>query len=318
VKLIFELWGEHPEIPRAEISCLGRVIDHRLQVAIVDIPDPGSVQRLAYTHRVMRYLGDCSATEESFIRMLTDLSLTSDQPFCGRVKKMDGSEMNLSTTQMERLIGTHIEGPVSVSAPEKVFRAIASGNRIYFGEVLWELDRGPYHERKPGNREFFHPGVMMPRMIRSLVNLANAMPGETVLDPFCGTGGTQIEAELIGCNAVGTDADPFMIQGTRLNLPGSKAAIADVRYLPFPDNSIDHVVSDLPYGQSVFIIGSALEELYQSALGEILRVTKPGMRSVIVTHRDIRPLVAEYFTICEYFEQRVHRSLTRRILVITH
>ncbi len=250
--------------------------------------------------------------------MLTDLSLTSDQPFCGRVKKMDGSEMSHSTTQMERLIGTHIEGPVSVSAPEKVFRAIASGDRIYFGEVLWELDRGPYHERKPGNREFFHPGVMMPRMIRSLVNLANAMPGETVLDPFCGTGGTQIEAELIGCNAIGTDADPFMIQGTRLNLPGSKAAIADVRYLPFPDNSIDHVVSDLPYGQSVFIIGSALEELYQSALGEILRVTKPAMRSVIVTHRDIRPLVAEYFTICEYFEQRVHRSLTRRILVITH
>jgi len=318
VKLIFELWGEHPDIPRAEISCLGRVIDHRVQVAIADIPDPESVQRLAYTHRVMKYLGECDANEESLVRMLTDLSLTSDLPFCGRVKKMEGSEMSLSTTQMERFIGTHIEGPVSVSAPDRIFRAIASGDRIFFGEVLWELDRGPYHERKPGNREFFHPGVMMPRMIRCLVNLANAMPGETVLDPFCGTGGTQIEAELIGCNVVGTDADPFMIQGTRLNLPGSKAAIADVRYLPFPDNSIDHVVSDLPYGQSVFIIGSALEELYQSALGEILRVTKPGMRSVIVTHRDIRTLVSEYFTICEYFEQRVHRSLTRRILVITH
>lgn len=318
MKLIFELWGEHPDIPRAEISCLGRVIDHRVQVAIADIPDPESVQRLAYTHRVMKYLGECDANEESLVRMLTDLSLTSDLPFCGRVKKMEGSEMSLSTTQMERFIGTHIEGPVSVSAPDRIFRAIASGDRIFFGEVLWELDRGPYHERKPGNREFFHPGVMMPRMIRCLVNLANAMPGETVLDPFCGTGGTQIEAELIGCNVVGTDADPFMIQGTRLNLPGSKAAIADVRYLPFPDNSIDHVVSDLPYGQSVFIIGSALEELYQSALGEILRVTKPGMRSVIVTHRDIRTLVSEYFTICEYFEQRVHRSLTRRILVITH
>lgn len=318
MKLIFELWGEHPDIPRAEISCLGIVSDHRLQVAIAEIPDPESVQRLAYTHRVMKYLGECSADEESFTRMLTELSLISDLPFCGRVKKMEGSEMSLSTTQMERLIGTYIEGPVSVSAPEKVFRAIASGDRIYFGEVLWELDRGPYHERKPGNREFFHPGVMMPRMIRSLVNLAHAMPGETVLDPFCGTGGTQIEADLIGCNAVGTDADPFMIQGTRLNLPGSKAAIADVRYLPFPDNSIDHVVSDLPYGQSVFIIGSELEDLYQSALGEIRRVTKPDMRSVIVTHRDIRPLVAEYFTICEYFEQRVHRSLTRRVLVITH
>lgn len=318
MKLIFELWGEHPDIPRVEISCIGRVTAHRVQVAVAEISDLKLVQRLAYTHRVMLYQGECSADEKSFIRMLSDLSLTSDLPYCGRVKKMDRSEMSLSTTQMERLIGTYIEGPVSVSAPERVFRAIASGDRIYFGEVLWELDRGPYHERKPGNREFFHPGVMMPRMIRSLVNLAHAMPGETVLDPFCGTGGTQIEAELIGCNAVGTDADPLMIKGTRLNLPESKAAIADVRYLPFPDNSIDHVVSDLPYGQSVFIIGSELEDLYQIALNEIRRVTKPGLRSVIVTHRDIRTLVSEYFTICEFFEQRVHRSLTRRILVVTH
>ncbi|MDD1729103.1 MAG: methyltransferase domain-containing protein [Methanospirillum sp.] len=318
MKLIFELWGEHPDIPRAEISCLGTVTDHRVQVAIADIADPVTVQRLAYTHRVMEYQGECSADEKSFINMLNCLNITTDQPFCGRVKKMDGSQMSLSTTQMERLIGTYIEGPVSVSEPKTIFRAIASGDRIYFGTVLWELDRGPYHDRKPGNREFFHPGVMMPRMIRSLVNLAHAMPDEIVLDPFCGTGGTQIESELIGCTAIGTDADPFMIQGTRRNLPGSQAAIADVRHLPFPDGSIDLIVSDLPYGQSVFIIGSGLDDLYQHALAEMLRVTKPRFRSVIVTHRDIRPLVARFFTICEYYEQRVHRSLTRRILVIMH
>jgi tRNA (guanine10-N2)-dimethyltransferase len=266
----------------------------------------------------MRYLGECQAEEEEFIRLLIDLELTSNLPFCGRVKKMEGTLLKSSTTHLERLIGTHIEGPVSVSNPSVVFRAIVSGDRIYFGEVIWELDRGPYHERKPGNREFFHPGVMMPRMIRSLINLAHAMPGEIVLDPFCGTGGTQIEADLIGCTAFGTDADPMMIKGTRRNLPGSQAAIADVRFLPFPDHSIDHVVSDLPYGQSVLIIGSGLEDLYRDALREIKRVTKTGGRSVIVTHRDIRPLVADVFSILEYYEQRVHRSLTRRVLVITH
>lgn len=318
MKLIFELWGEHPDIPRAELSCLGKVIDHRVQVAVADIPDTEEVQRLAYTHRVMRHLGECPADEESFIRMLTSLALISDKPFCGRAKKMDGSLMSVSTTRMECLIGSHIEGPVSLSDPKVIYRAISSGDRIYFGEVIWELDRGPYHDRKPGNREFFHPGVMMPRMIRALVNLAHVMPGELVLDPFCGTGGTQIEAEIIGCHAIGTDADPLMIKGTRRNLPESEAAVADVRHLPFPDNTIDHVVSDLPYGQSVFIIGSGLDDLYRDALAEMKRVTRPGLRSVIVTHRDIRPLVARYFSICEYFEQRVHRSLTRRILVVIH
>ncbi|PKL59297.1 MAG: RNA methyltransferase, partial [Methanomicrobiales archaeon HGW-Methanomicrobiales-4] len=233
MRLIFEFWGEHPDIPRAEVSCLGKVTDHRTQVAVAEIPDPGMLGRLAYTHRVMRYQGECHADEESFVRMLTDLDLIADRPFCGRVKKMEGHQMKTSSTHLEQLIGTHIHGQVSVSAPDMVYRAIISGDRIYFGEVIWEIERGPYHERKPGNREFFHPGVMMPRMIRALVNLSYAMPGEIILDPFCGTGGTQIEASMLGCQAIGTDADPLMIQGTRLNLPGSNAAVADVRNLPF-------------------------------------------------------------------------------------
>lgn len=316
MKLIFEFWGEHPDIPRAEIACLGTVIDYRLQVAVADVPNPESVSRLAFTHRVMQYLGDCPADEESFAEMLTELNLSAERPFCGRVKKMEGHTMQAPSTRLEALIGRTINGRVSVSSPEIMYRAVISGDRVFFGTVIWEIDREPYHQRKPGNREFFHPGVMMPRMIRALVNLAHAMPGEIVLDPFCGTGGTQIEAGMIGCRVVGTDADPFMIRGTRMNLPDSDAIVADVRYLPFPDSSVDHVVSDLPYGQSVLIIGSGLDNLYRNALAEIKRVTRPDKRSVIVTHRDIRPLVSEYFSIVEYFEQRVHRSLTRRILVI--
>jgi len=156
----------------------------------------------------------------------------------------------------------------------------------------------------------------MPRMIRALVNLSHAMPGEVVLDPFCGTGGTIIEAEMLGCCSLGSDADPLMIEGTRLNFPFSRAVTADVRNLPFPDHSVDHIVSDLPYGQSVLIIGSGLDDLYHHALSEMRRVVRPGKRSVIVTHRDIRPIVSGYFRIQEYYEQRVHRSLTRRILVI--
>ncbi|HWQ68258.1 MAG TPA: DNA methyltransferase [Methanospirillum sp.] len=316
MKLIFELWGEHPDIPRAEISCLGKVTDHRLQVAIADVNDPEQLSRLAYTHQVMRYLGECPADETSFITLLKELDLACDLPFCGRVKKMAGNRMDASTQSLERLIGQYVRGVVSVSAPQIRYRAIVSEDRLYFGEVIWEIERDPYHDRKPGNREFFHPGVMMPRMVRSLVNLAHAMPSEIVLDPFCGTGGTLIEAGMIGCHAVGTDADPFMIRGTRINLPGAEAFVADARHLPFPDRSIDHVVSDLPYGQSVMIVSDGLDNLYQEALSEIHRVTKPDSRSVIVTHQDIRPLVSQYLTIADFYEQRVHRSLTRRVLVL--
>jgi tRNA (guanine10-N2)-dimethyltransferase len=264
----------------------------------------------------MKYICECEATKDAFVQMLKNQNLVSDLPFCGRVKKMADSGMEASATELERLIGYYISGTVSVSHPDRIFRAVISDGRCYFGEIIWEIDRNPYHERKPGKRPFFHPGVMMPRMIRSLVNISGAMPGERVLDPFCGTGGTLIESELIGCLAIGTDADPLMIKGCRLNHQGALAAVADAGYLPFPDESIDHVVSDLPYGQSVLIIGSNLSDLYLQAFSEIKRIVKPGKRSVIVTHKDIQNMAEKFFSIIIQYEQRVHRSLTRRILVV--
>lgn len=316
MKLILELSGEHPDIPYAEIAAILPVYSARTQVVITEVSDPKILDRFAYTHLAMKYISECPATKEAFEKMLMDLDIRSDLPFCGRVKKMAECGMNASTAELERRIGYFIGGEVSVSSPQRVFRVVISDGWCYLGEVIWELDRGPFHKRKPGNRPFFHPGVMMPRMIRSLVNMSGAISGELVLDPFCGTGGTVIESELIGCRGIGTDADPAMIAGCIANYPQAMVAVADAAKLPFPDQSIDHVVSDLPYGQSVYIIGSDLTALYKEALSEIKRVVKPEKRSVIVTHRDIRDMAEVFFSVIAYYEQRVHRSLTRRILIV--
>ncbi|OQA59148.1 MAG: tRNA (guanine(10)-N2)-dimethyltransferase [Euryarchaeota archaeon ADurb.Bin294] len=316
MKLILELSGEHPAIPVEEVKAILPVFEQNTQVLIAEAPSIEIINRFAYTHAAMTYIGTCPADKESFIQMLKDLDITSPEPFCGRVKKMADHGMDTSSGELERLIGSYVKGQVSVSSPERVFRVVIVGGTCYFGELIWELDRSPYHTRKPGNRPFFHPGVMMPRMIRALINMSGALPGEWVLDPFCGTGGTLIEASLIGCNAAGTDADHEMIAGSRKNLSAAMAGVADARYLPFPDGSIDHVVSDLPYGQSVTIIGNGLNDLYHQALTEIKRVVKKGNHSVLVTHQDIRPLAYQHCEIIGYYEQRVHKSLTRRILVI--
>ena len=99
--------------------------------------------------------------------MLEDLDITSPEPFCGRVKKMADHGMDASSGELERLIGYHVKGRVSVSSPERVFRVVIAGGRCYFGELTWELDLSPYHTRKPGNRSFFHPVVMMARRIQA-------------------------------------------------------------------------------------------------------------------------------------------------------
>ncbi len=320
MKLILELSGENPTLPFAELGCVGTILDKRRQVAVIACPDPESTGRLAMTHTVLEYLGECRPEITAFEHLLRDLSLETEKSFAGRAKKVhDGCNRHNPCSQkgFERMIGTMISGPVDLENPETEFRAILSEDRCYFGRVLRSFSRGEYDARNPGKRDFFHPGVMMPRMARTLVNIAGVRSGDTVLDPFCGTGGILIEAELVGARALGSDFDPMMIGGSRLNAPESELLLADATRLPLDDRSVDAVVTDFPYGQSVCIRKpDTMDALYAGALDEIRRVLRPGRRAVVVTHRDISPIAAEFLTVVQRHEQRVHKSLTRRVLVL--
>jgi len=361
MKLLFELSGEHPDLPVAELECVGRVLDTRTQVAVAECPDPEAARRLALTHVVMEYLGECEPSKEAFAALLTDLAITTTKPFAGRVKKVHGSQMEAPQLDLEQLIGSLIAGPVSLRKPVEEYRAIASEDRCYFGRVLLRIDRGGFGSRSPMRRPFFHPGAMMPRMARTLVNISLIQPGERFFDPFCGTGGILLEAREIGacpgammprmaralvnisliqpgerffdpfCGTggilleareigaciLGSDFDPVMVTGCRQNLPESDVMIADATAVPICDHTLDAVVTDLPYGQSVRIRAESMNHLYDGSLAEIRRVLRPGRRAVVVTHRDITDIAACHFTILQAHEQRVHKSLTRRILVLS-
>jgi tRNA (guanine10-N2)-dimethyltransferase len=322
MKLIFELSGENPTLPLAELGCVGTVLDQRLQVAIVDSLDPDAAHRLAMTHGVLEYLGECEPDLAAFKDLLRDLSLETIQPFAGRARKIHGgcnSRNPCSQKEFERMIGSMISGPVSLKNPKVEYRAILSEDRCYFGKVLFTFDRSSFDARNPGKRDFFHPGVMMPRMARTLVNIAGIQQGDWMLDPFCGTGGILIEAYLLGARVIGSDFDPLMVLGSRQNLRGSDLMLADATHLPFCHHAVDAVVTDFPYGQSVCIKkADTMDRLYGDALEEIRRVLKKGKRDVVVTHRDISPIAAEYFRVVQRHDQRVHKSLTRRILVLAN
>jgi tRNA (guanine10-N2)-dimethyltransferase len=316
MKLLFLLSGEHPDLPWRELECVGTVTDRRTQVAVAECPDPAGTVRLAFTHLVMEYLGECGPHINDVRKMLAGLSIATPLPFSGRAKKIAGSALKASVGELERLIGTCIEGPVSLSEPEEEFRLICADDTCYFGRVILRIDRGAYDERRPGGRPFFHPGVMMPRVARALVNLALVRPGGILFDPFCGTGGILIEGEMVGAQPVGMDMDRFMIRGCRKNIRTSDLALGDAAHLPLRDGSADAVVTDLPYGQSVSIRAETIEDLYDRALAEMSRVLRPGRRAVVVTHRDISGIAGRHFAVLQNHGQRVHKSLTRRILVL--
>jgi DNA methylase len=61
-----------------------------------------------------------------------------------------------------------------------------------------------------------YKGKFHPQMIRAALNIIGLEPGETVLDPFVGSGTTALEAQLLGVNCVGLDASPLCVLQSRV------------------------------------------------------------------------------------------------------
>jgi DNA modification methylase len=55
-----------------------------------------------------------------------------------------------------------------------------------------------------------YPAMMIPQVARRLIRLY-ARPHETLLDPFCGSGTSLVEARLAGLNAYGIDLNPLAV-----------------------------------------------------------------------------------------------------------
>ncbi|MDD1721841.1 MAG: site-specific DNA-methyltransferase [Euryarchaeota archaeon] len=61
-----------------------------------------------------------------------------------------------------------------------------------------------------------YKGKFHPQMIRAALNICKLSPGDTVLDPFVGSGTTALEAQLLGIDFIGYDASPVCVMQSRV------------------------------------------------------------------------------------------------------
>ncbi len=63
-----------------------------------------------------------------------------------------------------------------------------------------------------------YKGRFYPQLAKVLMNYACIKKGDTVLDPFCGSGTTLVESFLFGANAIGIDINPiaFLLAKTKV------------------------------------------------------------------------------------------------------
>src|SRR5262249_393763 len=113
--------------------------------------------------------------------------------------------------------------------------------------------------------------------------------------PLCGAGTILAEAQAISNrdfarNALsfwGGDLDEASVRGTGANLKPAQPLLVrwDARRLPLPDQEVDCIISNPPFGKQ---LGKPQEisSLYGQLVREFQRVLKPGGRSVLLVADD--------------------------------
>jgi ubiquinone/menaquinone biosynthesis C-methylase UbiE len=113
------------------------------------------------------------------------------------------------------------------------------------------------------------------------LRLAGLQSGETFLDVAAGTGGLSIPAARLGARVTATDWSPAMIERFRARAAAegidADARVLDCHHLDLPDDSFD--VTGSQYG--VMLVPDQPQ-----ALREMVRVTKPGGRVLIIAYGD--------------------------------
>ncbi len=98
---------------------------------------------------------------------------------------------------------------------------------VALGPTVWVPDSAPM--RQSGTqRPVPRPEIALsPRLARTLLNLSGLKPGQTVLDPFCGSGTILVEALKRSLRCLGLDSRASRVQEARENLRWAIGGVTD-------------------------------------------------------------------------------------------
>jgi len=173
---------------------------------------------------------------------------------------------------------------------------------IGLGPTVWVPDSASMRERGTRKPTPHSDISMSPRLARVLLNLSGLRKGQTVLDPFCGSGTILAEAFVLSMRCLGLDAKINRVRDARENLgwlvgsvkdKGYDIRVGDARALPhiLQRSKVDAVVTEpllLPRIEARPKTSTATDlinhagEVYGDALASMVEVLRPGGRIVVV------------------------------------
>lgn len=181
-------------------------------------------------------------TLEQLEKQLKALRIVAPR-FCLTTRRIPKSQKGATPAKI--LVGDCITGNFFTDEPDLRLLLVvsASGYRVLIDEGLqdpeWLKAR-----HKPHNYM-----VALPvRMAQAMLNLT-LRPGDTVFDPFCGSGTIPLLAAWAGHQASGSDISPVCVSNARENIAhfGQHARLSIANAIE-TKTTADCIVSNLPYG----------------------------------------------------------------------
>ena len=225
-------------------------------------------------------------------------------------KVINLSKKKLDSPELEKVMGDMIskfsQARVSLDNSSLIIYLIFTDSQSFFGIS------NKFVKSKSPKKVKNHPHELDSKLSRVMINLAGFKEGNTVCDPFCGTGTTLLEAESMGINSIGIDFDKKMCEFSKRNLFenqfNSKVINADYSYLKKMPTKYDGIVTDLPYGRAS---KSSIQP--EKLLQNFVAIIPKKKRLVIMCKKgfekdlNLKP--------SKKYEIYRHKSLTRTILV---
>ncbi len=330
MKYLFELSKEHDSFSREEIISLlkaekidFKIIKSNEFVLIIEINNKKInkiYDRLSYTYYVDDFLFSSKPNLKKIIKLASDkipfFTGSIAIKYTNRSQKINSQDIVKSLAEVFTK-----KNKVDLENPDNEIRALITDNKIYVGQKIYNVNRSKFEKRKVQFRPFFSPISLHPKIARTLVNLSIVAKGETLLDPFCGTGGILIEAGLIGINIIGSDIQEKMVNGSKKNLEyynikNYNLFTTDIGSIDRYVKKVDSVVTDLPYGKSTTTKGEDMIDLYDRAFEKISKVLKKDRYAVIgLSDKKYISVAKKYLKLVKVHEFIAHRSLTRFFVV---
>lgn len=340
-RLFFIVSGEHRTLPHAEIRAILQAcrVDFKERAASRKLlrveADPSALDFVAKRSMMYDQCGiEIAATRPSKKRLFSRLRklepekhLAGSNSYAVRSLRIGRAFKQLQRTTLEREIGEIIgrkqsSARVDLDHPDTTFLCVVSSQGLMLGKLTHSRVPGLIASRRPRKRPVFHPSTMQPKLARCMVNLARPAEGALLLDPFCGVGGILLEAAAIGCRAIGADADPRMIRGAKANLEHYRTeplglVVEDATKMSI--RTADSMATDPPYGREASTRGRKLISLLREFLPSAYETLSGNGHLCICCPSNVRlPRMARAagFKLVESHRVYMHRSLTRRILVL--